>query len=658
MIAPMQRDGNGKFCSFFVGESTLLNLFSQMTGLNLAVCSQTEMNELSILGSIISPRKLYLARFYGQRFGITCDLEKPYHGDSRALQLAAIDPFVCSRQEGSTIPIYGKNGSLQQLLGRLNISGKTLILPITFYASAMDPMLSCAMLEVPDPPVLYNADAIVANPGAEVILTDEIGIPLVNDNDNDYIYCSWYGGISVIEKVVSELPPGHPIRWLCFDSGNDPAEKYEKAVKVGTIFQQHGRKITFQVFDRVMWTSNEFGMDTGTYESSRVLSFDELKAEAAEYGVGVRDSNAVAPAELRDYSMDELTALKPKDFVLYPLLKEGFYCLIYGGSGVAKTWFALHLAIALTQGKAPFDKWDFRGKTPLNVLYIAGEMKLEEYGDRLRKLLAEQETNARFHLVREDLDLTNGEDQERIIKTVNKQKSQVVVFDNLSTLASNGHTEGQFEKVLALIRKLQAAGIIVILVHHENREGDFKGSGKIELVADQSLHLFPAGNGDRIALLVRAEKIRMTSKGEQTAFYTEFNPNQPTAVWSIRDLTPEERRRLDEDDPLGEVEMNVGKKRNDHRLAWRYLNDDERAVAIICDMLSGCHDDVIAANFAVRVVVVVEFKQQFGITEEALKQCMPRVRGLAEKKLGNKITPENLAPEIWNSLKDKGDKKN
>ena len=146
----------------------------------------------------------------------------------------------------------------------------------------------------------------------------------------------------------------------------------------------------------------------------------------------------------------------------------------------------------------------------------------------------------------------------------------------------------------------------------------------------------------------------MTSKAEQTAFHATFDPNQPTAVWATKDLTPEERRRLDEDDPLGEVEMNVGKKRNDKRLAWRFLNDDDRAIAIIYDTLSGCRDDVIAANLAVREIAVTEFKQQFRITEEAMKQCMPMARESAETKHGKKFTPGDLALEIWNQLKTKG----
>ena len=88
-------------------------------------------------------------------------------------------------------------------------------------------------------------------------------------------------------------------------------------------------------------------------------------------------------------------------------------------------------------------------------------------------------------------------------------------------------------------------------------------------------------------------------------------------------LTPEELRRLDEDDPLGEVEQNIGKKRNDKRIAWSFLNDDERAVAIIDGMLSGCLDDVIAADLAVREIVISDFKQQYGISKEAIQQILP-----------------------------------
>ena len=437
-----------------------------------------------------------------------------------------------------------------------------------------------------------------------------------------------------------------------FESGDGPVKMYEKAVIAGrSILQKYGRKIDSQIFDGVTWTSNAFGMETGTYERSRTLSFDELMAEAAKYGVSGCGSNEVA--DLQDLSMDDLVKLKSKDFTLYPLLKEGFYCLIYGGSGVAKTWFALHLAICLSRGQAPFDGWEFRSSTPLNVMYVAGEMKEEEYGDRMRKLLAEQKTNPRFRFIRKDLDLASMEDQERVSKLIEMRKSQVVVLDNLSTLATNGHTEGQFEIIRTFIQSLQNDGIIVLLVHHENREGDFKGSSKIVMVADITLHLFHAGTSGKIELLVQPDKTRSISQTELSAFHTEFDPNKPVSVWPTRELTKEERHRIGEDDSTAKVERNASKKRSDNHIAWRFLDVEDRAISIIDEMLHRDHDDDagIAETFATSEKEITDFRKQYGISSEALIEHLPEAKEVAKKKSG-KITPNELGQIIWNLLKN------
>ena len=117
------------------------------------------------------------------------------------------------------------------------------------------------------------------------------------------------------------------------------------------------------------------------------------------------------------------------------------------------------------------------------------------------------------------------------------------------------------------------------------------------------------------------------------------------------ELTEEQRRRLDIDDPLGEVERNVGKKRKNNQLAWKYLNDDERAIAILDDMLNGCLDDVIAADLAVRESVIADFKQQYGISPEALNLHLAEAKEIAKKKSG-KTTPNELAPILWKMLTD------
>jgi KaiC/GvpD/RAD55 family RecA-like ATPase len=409
----------------------------------------------------------------------------------------------------------------------------------------------------------------------------------------------------------------------------------------------------FLVFDQTTWRPDFFGTEVGTYSAVRELSLDNLAAEASNFGVGDR-KNAAA----RAMTMDELINIPEREFVLYPVLKEGAYCLIYGGTGAAKTWFALHVAIAISQGASPLDNWTFRGK-PRNVLYVAGEMEIDALGSRIKVLLAREKTNLRFRLVKYEFDLTTETDQAKVVDLIRECESRVVIIDNLSTLAANGHTEGQFEKILKFFKYLQRQGITVLMVHHENREGGFKGSGKIELVADQSLHLFNTGKGDKIELLVKAEKIRMTARSEQGSFRTEFDTKNPYAVWPVFPLTEEERRRLNEDDPLDEIGRNIGKKRNNRQLAWRFMTDDARAVAIIDDMLSGCPDDVIAANLVVREQALRIFKDEQGICEDALKMHLEEAAREVSREIGPDTPPKSdvLAPKIWALIKKERTKK-
>jgi len=644
--------------TYVVGEKKLLSLFGEIPLVNIDMVSATEMFENIGTSCIFPVNEISLMNYYGQKFNVPRDLIKPYHGEGRAMQPVAVDPLALAMRPEEKIVFHGKGRAMHHALIRAKTIFGNMLLPAAYYASALNPTLYCLMPEMPDYPVLYNSDAFAAHPDAEIILSDEIGIPLVNASDQNHrIFSTWYGGLEVIEHLDFDLLRGHRIFWLCFDDGAaaDPAEKFKKALRVAGTFRKHGINMRFLVFDKTMWTPNGYnGTEVGSYDNVRELSQRELAAEASKFGVGDR-KNAAA----RAMTMDELINTPEREFVLYPVLKEGTYCLIYGGTGAAKTWFALHVAIAISQGASPLDNWVFRGK-PRNVLYVAGEMELDAFGSRIKVLLAREKTNLRFRLVvKDDFDLTTETDQAKVVDLIRECESRVVIIDNLSTLAANGHTEGQFEKILKFFKCLQRQGITVLMVHHENREGGFKGSGKIELVADQSLHLFNTGKGDKIELLVKAEKIRMTARSEQGSFRTEFDTKNPCAVWPVFPLTEEERRRLNEDDPLDEIGRNIGKKRNNRQLAWRFMTDDARAVAIIDDMLSGCPDDVIAANLVVREQALRIFKDEQGICDNALKMHLEEAAREVSREIGPDTPPTSdvLAPKIWALIKKERTKK-
>ena len=82
------------------------------------------------------------------------------------------------------------------------------------------------------------------------------------------------------------------------------------------------------------------------------------------------------------------------------------------------------------------------------------------------------------------------------------------------------------------------------------------------------------------------------------------------------------------------------------------MSEKAKATAIIDDMLSGCMDDVIAANLVVREKALVAFKEDHGISEDALKEFMPDAVKKAEKQFG-KVTTAELAAVIWELIQKK-----
>ena len=338
-----------------------------------------------------------------------------------------------------------------------------------------------------------------------------------------------------------------------------------------------------------------------------------------------------------------------RPYILDPILKPGHYCLIYGGTGVAKTWFTLAMALGISRGESFIDYWGYEGKAR-KVLYVAGEMEPEMFGERLQKLSSLESKN--FLLVRENLNLVDSADQERLLDTIAERGSQVVVLDNLTTLAEQGAYESGFGKLLKLINRLKESGIAVILVHHENKAGEFKGSTKIKDVAEMSLHLVKAPGKSGINLYVNADKVRGKADKSTVAFKVHFDPSLPNGKWHISELSDSERRIFGEDDPFCPDAEITAKKTTHKQLAWKFMDDDSKAIAIISDTLEGSRLAVTAANRTIPVSAVEEFADEFELTDENIQKHLENVMKKVKLENGDKAnTPERLAPEIWERMK-------
>jgi putative DNA primase/helicase len=189
--------------------------------------------------------------------------------------------------------------------------------------------------------------------------------------------------------------------------------------------------------------------------------------------------SVVTSRELRDL------ALAPRRKLLGDWFCEGDLGFIFAFRGVGKTWLALAFAQALsTAGKLG----DWKAPERVRVLYVDGEMPPDLMRDRAQGLeRGNDELEFLNHLILFDrtervLNIASPEVQQALTAHCIANKVKVLIFDNLSTLAS-GMKENEadsWERLNTWLLDLRRRKIAVVIVHHAGRSGEMRGTSKRE----------------------------------------------------------------------------------------------------------------------------------------------------------------------------------
>ena len=198
-----------------------------------------------------------------------------------------------------------------------------------------------------------------------------------------------------------------------------------------------------------------------------------------------------------------------RNWLIEPWLRQRMLVMVHAPTGVGKTWFCWSLALSLASGK---DFADWRITKPRKVLIIDGEMQPDDLKDRLdvlRKyhdLDKENEQPLKRNLIiisRQDQhpdtifpDLNLIEDQDELLEIINEINPDLVVLDNLSTLANledenAAHAYNDIFRFLTKIKQQRSA----IVVHHDKKgstdksEEGFRGSSKLGAIFEQRIAL-------------------------------------------------------------------------------------------------------------------------------------------------------------------------
>lgn len=236
------------------------------------------------------------------------------------------------------------------------------------------------------------------------------------------------------------------------------------------------------------------------------------------------------------------TAIKPREYLLRPIIQAQSINMLYAWRGVGKTHVAIHMACAMASG-GDFHTW--KAPKPVKVLYLDGEMPAVEMQKRFKDVLATgayagAENN--ITLVTPDMifpeampNLAEEDGQRRLFPLLDG--IDVVIVDNISTLAFGGK-ENEAESWLPLqawALKVRAMGKSVLFIHHANKDGGQRGTSKKEDVMDTVIKLsrpsdYDPAQGARFE--VTYDKARNIMGDDTEGFEAQYTSN----AWKFKSL--------------------------------------------------------------------------------------------------------------------------
>ncbi len=281
---------------------------------------------------------------------------------------------------------------------------------------------------------------------------------------------------------------------------------------------------------------------------------DILKSFLPTRGVVSRNAGVEQPVgALKSIGFDDFLAINmpPREMLLDPILPERSLAMLYAPRGVGKTLLSLSMGLAVASG-SPLLRW--RAPRQRRVLYVDGEMPLVSLQERLRAIstgLGAVIPNDGFRVLAADstehgLSIGSEEGQRAIDPLLGSV--DLVIFDNLSTLCTNGSESASdaWVPMQNWLLKLRRQGIAVLLVHHAGTNGRQRGTSRREDALDTVIALrrpedYSPEQGARFE--VHFEKLRNRVEGDGSLPFEAklecFVTDQDEGVrWSSRERCP------------------------------------------------------------------------------------------------------------------------
>lgn len=263
-----------------------------------------------------------------------------------------------------------------------------------------------------------------------------------------------------------------------------------------------------------------------------------VKGKTSGPGASEESPPCFEDAILEDWKFIALNIPEKQTF-LSPWLTEQSISLIAGWRGVGKTWFAMLVLDAVTKG-IPFGPWQYGISAP--CLYLDGEMPVPDVIERIEAI----GTGGRKHplhvfsaayasiLGLGRINLLDEKCRAGLKDDLLKKQVKLWVVDNLASLTPgiDENSKQDWDPINRWLLELRFAGISTILLHHEGKEGQQRGTSAREDNIDISIALQKPANyspEDGARFITHFTKHRIRTRDLALIADTEFQVRQGMA---------------------------------------------------------------------------------------------------------------------------------
>lgn len=191
--------------------------------------------------------------------------------------------------------------------------------------------------------------------------------------------------------------------------------------------------------------------------------------------------------------------LPPRRYLIEGILPENSLIVLFGAPGAMKTYLAMNWAVSLATKR---DWLGYKIQKPGSVIIIDEENGEYRILERMQRLLAAQDLKCQtppiYHMAFSGFDPTNDQHFSAIVNLILENKTRLLIVDSLVDI-SHGRDENKaseiFEVVSALNQIKEKTGCTILLIHHANKKGDYRGSTALMAEADVFLEVVKRNKG-------------------------------------------------------------------------------------------------------------------------------------------------------------------